>query len=128
VAYALLCVLAFAPGALHSRVCLVALGAIESADCCARPTCCVEEPPASPSIEAGEANCHCCVDFDLDTSERTPLSGSTANASDFEVAPAGAVCTLPAVGDPPASERARALFARAGPRPRSPAAPLPLRI
>lgn len=130
----LLLTLALMPGALHAHVCLVALGAIESSACCApvleaaEQDCCTEAPSDGPAMGAESDDCSCCLEVDLDSAERSPLLGTGNASTDLTVAPPTVIQTLPAVQEPPPSERARARFARAGPRPRSGAIPLPLRI
>lgn len=130
----LLLTLALMPGALHAHVCLVALGAIEGSACCApvleaeEQDCCTEAPSDGPAMGAESDDCSCCLEVDLDSAERSPLVGTGNASTDLTVAPATVIQTLPAVQEPPPSERARARFARAGPRQRSGAIPLPLRI
>lgn len=125
----LLLTLALMPGALHAHVCLVALGAIESSACCApavEQDCCTEAPSDGPALGAESEDCSCCLEVDLDSAERSPLLGAGNASNDLTVAPPTVIQILPAVQGPPPSERAR--FARAVPRPRSGAVPLPLRI
>jgi len=123
---ALLCALAVIPGAMHARVCLVALGVAPSSDCCSVKTCCKPSPSDAPSLSAGESDCHCCLDVDLDSGDKTPIATPTSNGH-LAVAPAFWNVAVALCPPPPARNQARNVHARAGPRPRM-AAPLPLRI
>jgi|SRR5690349_2816497 len=122
---ALFCALAIVPGVVHARVCLVALGAIEKSDCCPAGSCCEAEPSDVPALSASEMECHCCLDFDLEPSEKPLLTSVPASLALF--APSLASEVLPSLMPPPGIELSRCALARAAPRPR-PAAPLPLRI
>jgi len=126
-AIALFCVLAFVPGVLHARICLVALGVIEHSDCCAVRSCCLAEPTDGPSISEGDLGCNCCLDLDLDCDEKMPATVVPSGNEPIAFAAPALSATLPQLLPPPGLERAQRVFARAGPRPRM-AAPLPLRI
>ncbi|MEO6709092.1 MAG: hypothetical protein ABI054_12870 [Planctomycetota bacterium] len=123
---ALLCALAVIPGAMHARVCLVALGAVESSACCSVKTCCNQSPSETPSLNAADSDCHCCLDVDLDSGDRTPIATPASNAH-LATLPAWSTTSVALCPPPPARNSARNVQARAGPRPRM-AAPLPLRI
>ena len=125
--FALLCMLTLAPGALHARICLVSLGVIEKSDCCSVGSCCSEDESDGPALKAVEHNCHCCLDLELESNDKTPLARAPANDPQVFVAPTYLSAVLPAPTPPLGLERARKVFARAGPRPGL-AAPLPLRI
>jgi hypothetical protein len=124
---ALFCALAIVPGVVHARVCLVAIGAIEQSDCCPARTCCEQEPSDGPTLSSDDQDCHCCLEFHLDSSER-PLPASLPSTTELPpLAPAFASGILQHLEPPAGLEIAERKLARAGPRPRA-AAPLPLRI
>lgn len=124
---ALFCALAIVPGVVHARVCLVALGAIEKSDCCSVRTCCETEPSDAPALDDDGQSCNCCLEFDLDSSDKPLLASVPSTCERPPLAPAFVSEVLAPLAAPHGLEFAQRLFARAGPRPR-PAAPLPLRI
>ena len=120
--------LAFAPSALHAHICLVELGAIESSDCCtAVSSCCSQRQSDGPVVNASEADCHCCLELNLDAEDKVELAGAPSSGAQHTLPPAISIALLPRLMPAPALESARLIFARAGPRLRS-AAPVPLRI
>lgn len=126
---ALLCALFCAPGVLHARVCLVALGVVDTPACCEdqRASCCEPEVPAGPSLAATGMDCRCCLEVDLEGRDRlpqvtpdqpTPIAAPVLRlVCELEVLPAPSV----------AGERARLMLVRERERPAT-AAPIPLRI
>lgn len=125
--FALLCAVVCTPGALHARVCLVAVGVVEAPSCCATPTCCETESEDGPTLKAAEDECACCLELALDSNDRTP--SVTPDAPQAVEAPRmRLLCELAAPPVPARGGlRARAMRARERLRPDA-AALLPLRI
>ncbi len=124
---ALLCAMICAPGALHARICFVALGVIEQPSCCSKPTCCDPLPDKGPALAAASEECTCCLEVVFDSNDKTPTAAPVQLPA-LEAPMLRLVCVLASVPPPaPGFESQRAIRARERLRPNA-AAQVPLRI
>jgi hypothetical protein len=125
----LLCTLMSTPAAVHTRVCLIAMGVMDDPGCCAPVSCCEREAERSeqaPTWLAAGQDCHCCLELSIEG--RGPLLAQAGGpGADWSVAGSLIPSFMSAMIAPQPNRTLRTIVSRTAWRPR-PSAPIPLRI